>query len=404
VDKRRIYPLRNAVKHYAWGSHTAIAALRGEPTPSPQPEAELWVGAHPAGVSHVATPEGDVPLDRFIAADPAGVLGPQVAARFGPRLPFLLKLLAAAQPLSIQAHPSPEQARAGFARENAAGVPLDAPERCYRDDQAKPELICALTPFQALIRFRPAPEVRARLARLEAPELAPLLRAGETAPEDALRGLFAGWMSLPADARQRVLARASERARRDPDADLAWVARLAEAYPGDAGALAPLFLNRVTLAPGEALFLPAGELHSYLEGFGVEIMGSSDNVLRGGLTPKHVDVPELLRVLRFEGGPVRPLRPEPAGSCEARYRTAAPEFELSVIRLAQGALEVGARRGVEILLCTEGGGALVDAASGSRLPIRAGEAVLVPAALPAYRVEGSLALQRAAVGAPSASA
>jgi mannose-6-phosphate isomerase len=395
VDVRRLYKLRNEVKPYAWGSHTALARLRGLPSPSRQPEAELWLGAHPGGPSRVIGAGGEeTPLDAFIAAAPEAVLGAQVLRRFGPRLPFLLKVLAAERPLSIQAHPNPQQAREGFARENAAGIPQGAPERSYRDDQAKPELICALSPFQALIRFRAPADVAARLARLEAPELADVLRA----PAD-LRALFTSWMRLDAAARRRVLDRTCELARRDPDPDLAWVARLAEAYPGDAGALAPLFLNRVTLAPGEALFLPAGELHAYLEGVGVEIMSSSDNVLRGGLTPKHVDLPELQRVLRFDGGPAQVRRPEPAAPGELRYATPAPEFELSRIELAGGAsFEARGRRGVEILLCTHGEGEVAAPETQERVAVRSGDGLLVPAALPGYRVTGNLTLQRAAVG------
>src|SRR5262245_41277467 len=219
------------------------------------------MGAHPGGPSKVVTAAGEVPLDAFIAADPEGVLGKDVVRRFGPRLPFLLKVLAAERPLSIQAHPNAEQARAGFARENAAGIPLDAPQRSYRDDQAKPELICALSPFEALIRFRAPADVAARLAAFDAPELGDLLRAVRGADSAAaLRALFEGWMRLPQAQQRAVLARALRLAGRSDDPELAWVARLADAYPGDAGALAPLFLNRVVLAPGEALFLPAGEL------------------------------------------------------------------------------------------------------------------------------------------------
>jgi mannose-6-phosphate isomerase len=316
-----------------------------------------------------------------------------------------LKVLAAERPLSIQAHPDAEQARAGFARENAAGIPQGAPQRSYRDPEAKPELICALTPFHALIRFRAPEDVVARLAALEAPELAELLRAARAAePAAALRALFEGWMRCDAETQRRVIVRAVAHAKHDGDPELAWVARLAEAYPGDAGALAPLFLNRVVLAPGEALFLPAGELHAYLEGVGVEIMGSSDNVLRGGLTPKHVDLPELLRVLHWRGGPPVVTTPERVEPGEARYRTPASEFELSVIEPRGGVVEMRARRGVEIVLCSEGSGSLSDPAAGTRLALRAGESALVPAALSAYRIEGALRVYRAAVGpAPTAS-
>jgi len=399
VDPHPIHPLRNEVKRYAWGSRRALAALRGE-RPSPEPEAELWMGAHPGGVSRVATPAGEVPLDAFIAADPEGVLGPEVVRRFGARLPFLLKVLAAERPLSIQAHPDAEQARAGFARENAAGIPLDAPQRSYRDASAKPELICALSPFEALIRFRTQGDVAARLAALQAPELEGLLRAARGAePSAALRALFEGWMRLPPAQQGEVLARAVRCAGRGDDPELAWVARLAQAYPGDAGALAPLFLNRVVLAPGEALFLPPGELHAYLEGVGVEIMGSSDNVLRGGLTPKHVDLAELLRVLHWRGGPPIVTTPEKVGAGEVRYRTPAPEFELSRIEPRGGHVDVHTRRGVEVLLCCEGRGEVAHLATGQRVAIGSGGSLLVPAAATAYRVSGDLALYRAGVGA-----
>src|SRR5262249_10784112 len=157
-------PLRNSVKAYAWGSRTAIAALRGHPHPTAEPQAELWMGAHPAGPSQVVTEQGEVPLDAFIAANPEALLGAEVLQRFGPRLPVLLKVLAAEAPLSIQAHPSEEQAREGFERENAAGIALDAPTRCYRDASAKPELICALSRFEALVRFRAPEQIAAGLA------------------------------------------------------------------------------------------------------------------------------------------------------------------------------------------------------------------------------------------------
>src|SRR5262245_18607695 len=191
------------------------------------------MGAHPGGPSRVATASGEVPLDAFIASDPEGVLGKEVVRRFGPRLPFLLKVLAAERPLSIQAHPHAEQARAGFARENAAGIPADAPQRSYRDASAKPELIQALTPFEALIRFRAHGDVVARLSALGAPELEGVLRAAQgAAPDAALRALFEGWMRLAPAQRGEVLARAVGLAARGDDPDLAWVARLADAYPG----------------------------------------------------------------------------------------------------------------------------------------------------------------------------
>jgi len=399
VDLHRIVRLRNPVLPYAWGSRTAIAALLGEPVPSAGPQAELWMGAHPSHPSQVRTDHGELPLDAWIARDPECVLGASVASRFAGRLPFLLKVLAAEQPLSLQVHPSPEQARAGFERENAAGIPLDSPRRCYRDASHKPELLCALTPFHALVGFQPPAQIAARLAELAAPELEPSLRAAEAGGTQGLRACFTELLRLDAATRRRVLARAAECARNRSDAALDLVVQLSEAHPGDAGALAPLWMNRIELAPGQAMFLPAGLLHSYLGGVGIELMASSDNVLRGGLTEKHVDVPELLRVLCFEPNGFQRVTPDPAEAGEARYATPAAEFALSVVRLgASGAFEARERRGVEILLCTEGTGEVSDVDRTQCVPLRRGESLLVPGALGRYRVEGSGTLYRATVG------
>lgn len=332
-----------------------------------------------------------MPLDAWIARDPTALLGAEGAERWEGRLPFLFKVLAAARPLSIQAHPSLAQARAGYARENGAGLAPDAPNRCYRDPNHKPELICALTPFTALDRFRRPAEILRGFEALgvEGEALAPLHEGGRD-------GLARGFEALmtPGAERDRLLE-AAVRAARSADAspEHAWVARLAEAWPGDVGALAPLLLNLVRLEPGEALYLPAGELHSYLEGVGVELMANSDNVLRGGLTEKHVDVPELLATLSFESGPAERLRPRPAAAGEQRYAAPVEEFALSVLRAPYAA---PARRGLEILLCTEGEGRLVTARQA--LDVARGAIWLVPAAAPPYRLEGAATLYRAAVG------
>ena len=270
--------------------------------------------------------------------------------RFGNELPFLLKVLAAAEPLSIQAHPSHEQARRGWARENAEGVPVDAPRRNYRDPNHKPELVSALTPFTALKGFRPLDEIARNLEPVARPEIAPEL--GRLAREQtplALRALFARLMTLDPEEQAPVLKRATGEAarRRKTDRAWEWVARLMTHYPGDVSVLSPLYLNLVTLAPGEALFLPAGELHAYLEGTALEIMANSDNVLRGGLTPKHVDVPELLATLVFEGHGPEVLKPVDSGPGERVYRTPAREFELGLLEVARRApvhAEPGARR------------------------------------------------------------
>jgi mannose-6-phosphate isomerase len=392
--------LDNPILDYAWGSRSAIAELLGRPTPSPGPEAELWIGAHPKAPSRIVEPGGLGTLDTAIQDDPMALLGGDVCDRFGNELPFLFKVIAAQEPLSIQAHPNQDQARAGWARENAEGIPLDAPRRNYRDLNHKPELVCALAPFVALKGFRPLDEVARGLDAVARPELGP--ETGRLARERtplALRALFARLMTLDGDEREPLLRRAAaEAARRRADPAWQWVARLLAAHPGDVGALAPLYLNLVTLAPGEALFLAAGELHSYLEGTALEIMANSDNVLRGGLTPKHVDVQELLSVLVFDAQPAERLAPIPAGPGEACFRTPAREFELALLEVEpKRPFTATGGRGVEILLQLEGECRL--AAGASRLPLPRGRSVVVPAALPTYALEGAGRLARARVPA-----
>ncbi|MGH3796152.1 MAG: mannose-6-phosphate isomerase, class I [Pseudonocardiaceae bacterium] len=366
--------LRNAVRPYAWGSRTAIAELLGSPVPAPHPQAELWLGAHPADSSMLMHADGaQTSLLEALHADPDRHLGTRCAQHWGKRLPFLLKVLAAEEPLSLQAHPSAEQAAEGFAREEARGIPRDAPERNYPDSSHKPELICALTELHALVGFRDPLRTVELLAALDAAPLEPYRALLAAAPDaNGLRTLFTTWITLPQPAVQALLPLTLEACvallRRDgcggPQAadghDFRVVARevlaLAEAHPGDVGVLAALLLNHIVLGSGEALYLPAGNLHTYLRGTGVEIMANSDNVLRGGLTAKHVDVPELLRVLDFSPDELSVQRGEPAGPQETAYRTPAEEFRLTRLEWADGeSAPVLLRSGwPQILLCTRG--------------------------------------------------
>ena len=324
----------------------AIPTLLGVPA-SGGPQAELWLGAHPSAPSMV----NGRSLEALIAESPGPLLGREVERRFGPRLPFLLKVLAAAKPLSLQAHPSRSQAEAGFAREEAAGVPRAAAHRNYKDANHKPELLCALTPFRALCGFRRVDETKALLSGLGVPTLTPLV---ETLSRGGLEGLFERVMTLPAAERAPLVkAVVSACASRPPggfSAECANAVALEREYPGDVGVIGALLLNLVTLKPGEALALGAGNLHAYLEGTGVELMANSDNVLRGGLTPKHVDVPELLRVLDFSDGPVAIVVPQ--GAPEAVYPTPFPDFRLSRVDV-RAPLSLP-RQGPDLVLCVEG--------------------------------------------------
>jgi mannose-6-phosphate isomerase len=392
--------LDNPIQNYAWGSHTAIAELLGRPTPSSEPEAELWIGAHPKAPSRIAEPKGKGTLDRAIQDDPVGLLGSEVCDRFGNELPFLFKVLAAEEPLSIQAHPNQEQARSGWARENAEGIPLDAARRNYRDLNHKPELLCALTPFVALKGFRAPDETARALEPIGRPELA--AEIGRLAREQtpvALRSLFARLMTLDPDERDALLKRAAAQAARRPgDPAWRWVKSLMDRHPGDMGALAPLYLNLVTLAPGQAFFLPSGELHAYLEGTALEIMANSDNVLRGGLTPKRVDLQELLATLVFDAHVPELLQAEDSGPGEKSFRTPAREFELGFLEVGPGRpFTATGGRGVEILLQLEGSCRLTS--DGSEIALERGRSVLVPAALESYVLEGEGRIARARVPA-----
>ncbi|PZT91088.1 MAG: mannose-6-phosphate isomerase, class I [Gordonia sp. (in: high G+C Gram-positive bacteria)] len=360
--------LDGVVRPYAWGSRTAIAALRGMPTPSAHPEAELWFGAHPAAPAIVRDDARENTLLEVIDADPRAELGTLCAERYDGRLPFLMKILAAEEPLSLQAHPSLQQAKEGFARENERGIDVGASDRNYRDENHKPELVVALSEFHALAGFRDVRETVDLLRVLQVPELDSHLGMIAGQPDSqGLRALFTTWITLPESALSTlipaVLAGAIRYLESGQDrfaAEARTVLEIGENYPLDPGVLAVLLLNRVTLAPGEGLYLPAGNLHAYLWGTAVEVMANSDNVLRGGLTPKHVDVPELLRVLDFT--PVAPGDIAPSIhtlNTELIYQTPAAEFRLSKVELDG----TGLRRpssilfdvpGPQILLCTTG--------------------------------------------------
>ncbi len=405
--------LSNRIQPYAWGSVTAIARLTGR-QPSGGPQAELWMGAHPAAPSRVDRGSGAEPLDAVIARDPEGELGARVAARFGPRLPFLLKILAAEHALSVQVHPSAAQARTGYAAEQAARIPPDAPNRIYRDPYHKPELLCALDEFDALCGFRQPAATADLLAPLGVRALDPwigILRTAE--PGTALRTVLTRSLGADRARGERAaaeLAPALERAARAPgphrDSYAAYAAA-ARDYPGDPGLVAALLLNHVRLAPGQAIFLDARVPHAYLRGTGVEIMAGSDNVLRCGLTPKHVDVAALAAVVDFRPSapalvpalvPATPGEREETHSSgergETHYPSPAAEFALSRLDLA-GRAELDCD-GPQILLCTEGRTRIRRDSTGE-LTMRQGDSAFVPAADTPVALTGTATLYRARV-------
>ncbi|MEU5091498.1 mannose-6-phosphate isomerase, class I [Streptomyces sp. NPDC021356] len=353
--------LDNTIRPYAWGSPTAIPHLLGV-EPSGEPQAEMWMGAHPGAPSRTARGT----LVEVIDTDPERELGAEAVAKFGPRLPFLLKILAAGAPLSLQVHPDLRQAKEGYADEERRGVPVDAPHRNYKDANHKPELICALTEFDGLCGFRAPGEAADLLAALDVDSLKPYVDLLRAHPEEAaLREVLTAILTADPEEMTRTVTEAATACAR-LGGDHAPYAGIAHHYPGDPGVLAAMLLNHVRLQPGEALFLGAGIPHAYLSGLGVEIMANSDNVLRCGLTPKHVDVPELLRIVRFEAGDPGVLRPEAAWDGEEVYETPIDEFRLSRYVLPAGAPAHDLTlRTPQILLCTAGS-------------VRAGEHELTP--------------------------
>jgi mannose-6-phosphate isomerase len=386
-----MWQLQNTVRHYPWGSRTVIPELLGEPSPADKPYAELWMGAHPDAPSVLSN---GAPLDKAIEEQPELLLGPEVQARFGTRLPFLLKVLAADQPLSLQAHPTNEQAEAGFAAEEAAGVPRNDPTRTFKDPFHKPELLLALTEVEALCGFRPVEESLHCLAKLQVPELKPTIAA---LARGGLRAAIPQLIALSPEHRSVLVDAVAEAAGRfvaahDPEFinTYRWAASLAQTYPADPGVVISLMCNHLRLAPGEAVFLPAGNLHAYLSGAGVEVMAGSDNVLRGGLTAKHVDLAALIEVLDFTDGRVPVIHPV-LGPGGLRYPVPVEDFDLTRCQLdsQSGSLTT---RGPQVLLCTEGTAVL--GSGDTEVTLRQGESAFVPAGTP-VSASGPAVLYRA---------
>jgi mannose-6-phosphate isomerase len=398
--------LEPVTQPYAWGSRTAIAELQGRGVPTAQPEAELWMGAHPSAPSGVALPGGGrTTLDALIAADPVRELGAECVARFGGRLPFLLKVLAAETALSIQVHPSRQQAEAGFRAENERGRAPGDTSHNYADDWPKPEILCALTPFEALAGMRAPQDAAALLKELAVGELDPVaaILAGGSGPE-ALTEALAAILAWHPDRRQALVSEVAAgcavvAAGGGPyAAACAAAARLSREHPGDLGVVASLLLRHSVLAPGQAIFLPAGGLHAYLHGTGVELLANSDNVVRAGLTGKHIDVPELLK-LTDPAVAVPVLEPRALGGGLFVYDSPAPEFRLYRAELGPAAIGLPGADGARIVLCAEGA-ALLGASGGdvADLTLGRGESCFVAAGDGAVTVAGPATVFVAASG------
>ncbi|WP_295540676.1 mannose-6-phosphate isomerase, class I [uncultured Thiohalocapsa sp.] len=375
------------VHHYGWGDRRFIPQLLGAESPAVEPQAELWIGAHPDLPATACLHPARVPLDVLVAALPEAVLGAAMVARFGATLPFLFKVLAAATPLSIQAHPNRTQAANGCLREDRLGLALNDPGRSYRDRNHKPELLVALTDFHALRGFRPLEAIAAELVRW--PSLADLGRRFD-ASTHGLRTLYAEFMRLPqaaVDARLAPLVTAAQRRCSDPKDTsrerCRWLLAAHRRYSPrghyDRGLLSFLLLNLLHLRPGQAIFLPAGELHSYLQGAGLELMANSNNVLRGGLSAKHIDVDALLEVLRVDPHVPRIMAPQTAAHDPRWQIYAPPVAEFSLRRLRLGVGDAAPLEPHAVMLGLVLDGTLHIDGAASRLRLHRGGTCLLPA-------------------------
>ena len=385
--------LEGVVQHYDWGGTSFIPRLIHRPNPENQPFAELWMGAHPKAPGVVRSGEHTFQLDELIAKAPEEILGAQTAATFGGRLPYLFKVLDVKKMLSIQVHPTKKEAEKGFEKENDLGIPLTARHRNYRDDNHKPEIMVALSDFWLLHGFKPVSQIQQLVSKT--PEFAPLQEAIATG---SLFMLYKHVMEMPQVEVNEVLAPLVHRLKPGFEEGIYsrehaeyWAVKTVFENPDkeidfDRGIFSIFFFNLVQLKKGEGIFQDAGIPHAYLEGVNVELMANSDNVLRGGLTPKHIDVPELLKHTRFESVEPHILSGFPLSRTEKKYKSPVKDFELSVIQLRKGLIhEQSESHSFDILLLAEGEAQLH--ADSSSISLSQGEIGIVPAHIP-YQISG----------------
>jgi mannose-6-phosphate isomerase len=388
MQQGRVYRLKGKVMHYAWGGSEFLPALLAIPNPDHQPFAEYWMGAHPLAPSDLVMPGGTVALPELIRQDPVSVLSQKVADHFG-ELPYLFKVQDVKDILSIQVHPSKAEAEKGFDREEAAGIPRNAPNRSYKDKNHKPEMLVALNEFWLLHGFRRKTEIEALLADI--PEFRMLLPYYK---KEGLKELYRFVMEMDQpDINALLLNLVRREIRRKNEGQLTkeqpgwWVAKLynskQDIHDIDRAVFSIYFFNIVKLNPGEALFQGAGIPHAYMEGHCVELMANSDNVLRGGLTPKHIDVPELIKHTLFESVVPDILKGVPGREAEKIYPCSVPDFGIARIELEAGISYSGHAGSLEILIVTEGG-AIIN----NTLVLKHGEAAAVFAG-EAYQIQAS---------------
>jgi len=412
--------LKHRMMEYDWGSRTEIPRLLGEKEPSAHPVAELWMGAHPKAPSLIETEGRWASLSDVIEKNPTDALGRETAEKYSNELPFLLKILAVEKPLSIQVHPGKSEAEKGFERESEQGVPMEARHRNYRDKNHKSEIICAISQFSMMAGFRSLDDLRWHVRRYCPDSLKNQLSLLENHPAPlGLKRFYHSVMTLSPQAGGRVIDEAASRANAEADSAGRWIARLSESNPMDMGVLGPIFFNLVSLEPGEAAYIPWGTPHSYLMGLGAELMTNSDNVARGGLTSKAMDIPEFLRIMDWgkiaspememasetgaetdsrQSSGFKIIRPEKISDCERIYPTDSKEFLLSCIDCSESQTQIAtSSKSVEILFCVEGMAVIIETDSRRVMRLSKGESAIVPGCVERYSITGPAKIYKASV-------
>lgn len=379
------FPMSNPIHNYAWGSKYAMQQLFAVENPTQEPQAELWMGAHPNGCSYLTVQGENVKLSDFIAQDPNLILGDETAQQFG-ELPYLFKILAAENALSIQVHPNKQQAEEGFAKEERQGIQLTATQRNYKDSNHKPELVYALTDYQAMNGFRSIAEILRLFTSLEIKELDNIVnRLQNNQTEQGLSDFFSELLSLQGAEKTVAVDSLIAKAKKNncPVFDL--VVELEKQYPDDIGLFAPLMLNVVTLQPGQAMFLDAETPHAYIHGTGLEIMANSDNVLRAGLTSKYIDIEELVSCTQFKHKPYEQLHLTPkwieGSEC---YPIPVADFKFSIITQAEQKNVIV--RSAEIILPLDSS-LILQHPNGERCQVEKGQSVFIPAYTHQYTLQ-----------------
>ncbi|MFA0608558.1 mannose-6-phosphate isomerase, class I [Vibrio sp. 10N.222.49.B4] len=383
--EKKFFEMDNVIQNFAWGSKSSFSQLFDIDNIGNEPQAEMWMGAHPNGCSKVQSSDSKVLLSQLIDVHKDEFLSKQISEKFG-ELPYLFKILAAESALSVQVHPSKEEAELGFHKEEQAQVPLSAHHRNYRDSNHKPELVYALTSYQAMNGFRAIPEIISLFSGVGVPQLSELLEHFNANPSsEGLREFFVGILSLEGDNKVEAVDSLVSQIEDNATQELSsLILTLSEQYPGDVGLFTPLMLNVITLEPGEAMYLDARTPHAYLKGTALEVMANSDNVLRAGLTPKHIDVQELASCTLFEEKPFDALKLAPISeNCVLTYPVPVPDFRFSVYENPNN--ELVCPESAEILLPLDAELTLTHD-SGEVVTLKKGKSVFIPAYVDEYRI------------------